>query len=212
MSQVIEWELLRAAQAGDDLAYEDLQARLEPDLRRFVRRMIQHSETEDDILQDVFIAFYQNLTRIDPVETLRPYLFRIARNRCYDDLRRIERRRDALSIDDEPVEARIAFTEAYQPPRPDDTVHWLLLHMEVREAIDRLPEAQRQALLLFSEEQMSYAEIAQVTDVSVGTIKSRLFHAKRNLRGLLRPQTLAQLETEFSASERAAPETEEMHT
>lgn len=212
MSQVIEWELLRAAQAGDDLAYEDLQARLEPDLRRFVRRMIQHSETEDDILQDVFIAFYQNLTRIDPVETLRPYLFRIARNRCYDDLRRIERRGDALSIDDEPVEARIAFTEAYQPPRPDDTVHWLLLHMEVREAIDRLPEAQRQALLLFSEEQMSYAEIAQVMDVSVGTIKSRLFHAKRNLRGLLRPQTLAQLETEFSASERAAPETEEMHT
>lgn len=210
MSQVIEWELLRAAQAGDDLAYEDLQARLEPDLRRFVRRMIQHSETEDDILQDVFIAFYQNLKRIDPVETLRPYLFRIARNRCYDDLRRIERRGDTLSIDDEPVEARIAFTEAYQPPRPDDTVHWLLLHMEVREAIDRLPEAQRQALLLFSEEQMSYAEIAQVMDVSVGTIKSRLFHAKRNLRGLLRPQTLAQLETEFSANERAAPETEEM--
>jgi transposase len=74
----------------------------------------------------------------------------------------------------------------------------MLLALEVREAMDQLPESQRQTLILYSEEGLSYTEIADIMDVSIGTVKSRLFYAKKNLRGLIRPATLDVLAEEFS--------------
>lgn len=198
-SNQYEQDLLRAAQEGDMEAYEDLQRLLEPDIRRFVQRKIYDPYTVDDILQDVFLAFYQNLSRIEPVENLRPYIFRIARNKCYDDLRKLERNGD-VSLDDEPVQMRVSFTEAQHQPKPDDLSHWMLLHIEVQAAIEQLPDNQREALLLYSEEQMSYAEIADVMDCSIGTVKSRLYYAKKALRGLMKMETLAVLDEEFGTA------------
>jgi RNA polymerase sigma-70 factor (ECF subfamily) len=82
---------------------------------------------------------------------------------------------------------------------PDEAAHWLLLHLEVQEAIDRLPELHRQALILYAEENLSYSEIAEVMNTSVGTVKSRMHYAKRILRGLLRSETLSALEAEFGS-------------
>jgi RNA polymerase sigma-70 factor, ECF subfamily len=195
-SNQYEQDLLIAAQEGDIEAYEDLQRLLEPDIRRFVQRKIFDAYAVDDVLQDVFLAFYQNLSRIQPVENLRPYIFRIARNKAYDDLRKLERNSD-VSLDDEPVQMRVSFTEAQHQPKPDDLSHWMLLHIEVQAAIEQLPDNQREALLLYSEEQMSYAEIADVMDCSIGTVKSRLFYAKKALRGLMKMETLAVLDEEF---------------
>ncbi|MCA9887285.1 MAG: sigma-70 family RNA polymerase sigma factor, partial [Anaerolineae bacterium] len=97
-----------------------------------------------------------------------------------------------------PVQMRVSFTEAHHVPKPDDITHWILVQLEVREAIDNLPDTQREALILYSEEQMSYAEIAEIMECSVGTVKSRLFYAKKNLRGLLRPETVELIDEEFS--------------
>jgi len=210
----LELALLIAAQDGDMEAYEDLQLLLEPDLRRYVRRLINGADAEDDILQEVFISFYTNLHRIQPPDNLRPYLFRIARNRCYDEFRRWGRK-ELVSLDDEPVQLRVAFTEAHHQPKPDDLTHWMLLQLEVREAIDRLPDAQREALILYSEESLSYAEIATIMDCSVGTVKSRLFHARKSLRGLLRPETIEVLDDEFgdkpASPAKQSPERNESH-
>lgn len=192
-----EQELLLAAQEGDLDAYEELQGLLEPDIRRYIQRKIYDSYTVDDIMQDVFLAFYQNLQRIDPVENLRPYIFRIARNKCYDDLRKLEKNAD-VSLDDDPVQMRVSFNEAQHQPKPDDLTHWMLLHLEVQAAIEQLPDNQREALVLYSEEQMSYAEIAEIMDCSIGTVKSRLYYAKKNLRGLMNQETLAVLDEEFA--------------
>jgi hypothetical protein len=79
----------------------------------------------------------------------------------------------------------------------------MLLHLEVLEAMEQLPENQRETLLLFSEEQLTYAEIADIMDVSIGTVKSRLYYAKKNLRGFLRPETLTVLDDEFKDEPRA---------
>lgn len=184
-----EHELLRQAQAGDYDAFEALYASLEPSLQRFARRLIGDGPEADDVVQDTFIALYNHMRRIDPVENLRPYVFRIARNRAYDTLRK-QGRFNQLSLEDEPVNVRVSFTASQDCLQPEDATHWLLLYMEVQEAMERLPELQRQALILFSEEDMSYAEIAEVMEVSIGTVKSRLFHAKKTLRGLLKPETL----------------------
>jgi RNA polymerase sigma-70 factor (ECF subfamily) len=183
-----EW--LIDAQAGDRAAFDDLHDALAPNVHHFAYRLVGHTDAAEDITQEVFLTLYKNLDAIDPPEKLRPYVFRVARHRCYDHLRKVGRR-DHISLDDEPVSARVSFAEAHRNGiAPDEAAHWILLLLEVREAIDALPDAQRQTLILYSEENLSYAEIAEVMDVSVGTVKSRLHHAKKALRGALKPQTL----------------------
>ncbi len=149
------------------------------------------------------MALYLNLSRIEPVEKLRPYVFRIARNRCYDILRRS--RHEEISIDedeDDPFRVRVSFEIADERATPPEEVaHWLLLQIEVSDAMDGLPELQRQTLMLYADEGMTYAEIAEVMGVSIGTIKSRLFHAKRNLRARLKPATLEAILDELGEDE-----------
>jgi len=204
LTEPLEQTLLIEAQQGDNNAYEDLQLMLQPAIHRFVQRMLNDPMLTEDIVQEVFIKFYQHLGNIDPPEKLRPYLYRIARNRCYDELRRMGRH-ESVSLDDEPVEVYVSFTQAHTQPKPDDVTHWLLLGVEVREAIDQLPESQRRALILSSEEEMSYAEIAEIEGVSIGTVKSRVYYAKKNLRQFLSPDTLDVILSEFNPTVKKPP-------
>lgn len=190
---VLEPDLLQQIKTGDDSAFAELQRHLEPQVRRFVRRLIGTTDTEDDIVQNVFIALYYNMHRIETLEKFRPYLFRIARNCCYDQLRE-QGRYNALSLDDYHNED---FAVASTLPEPEELAHWVLLHLEVKGALERLPEVQRQTLILYSEEGFSYAEIAVAMNTNIGTVKSRLFHAKRLLRQLLRPDVLKAIEDEL---------------
>jgi len=168
-SQQIEVELLIQAQAGDMDAFADLQTRLDAAIRRFVWRLIGTSPEEDDIVQDSMIALYLNLDRIQPAEKLRAYLFRIVRNRCYDLLRK-RRRYEHLSLDDEPVEMWASLHASTEVGQPEDVTHWLMLRMEVQAAIDKLPELQRQTLILYAEEGLAYNEIADAMDTTIGTV------------------------------------------
>jgi RNA polymerase sigma-70 factor (ECF subfamily) len=195
----VEITLLEQACAGDPDAFDALYARFEPMIARFVRRLIGNAPEVDDIVQETFIGFYRHFREIDPPHMLRPYLFRIARNRAYDVLRR-QGRYEQVSIDeddDDPVQVRIAFDLSQYNAAPEDSAGWLLLYMEVRAAIERLPELGRQALIMYAEEHLTYAEIARVMDVSIGTVKSRLFHAKRRLRDLLSDDALRLIRDEL---------------
>lgn len=188
-----EW--LYLAQGGDPAAFEALYLALEPDVARFVRRLMRDDPASADIVQETFLTLYIHLADIDPPAKLRPYVFRVARNACYDVMRQWGRR-PGVSIDDDGAEDRIAFNLRDDAAAPDEVTHWLLMGLEVRQAIDRLPELQRQTLILFCEEEMSQAEIADVMSVSVGTVKSRLFHAKKSLRGMVRPELLMAIQAE----------------
>lgn len=179
----IEATLLEQARAGDALAFEALQILLEGGLRRFMVRLVGMHPAEDDILQNTFLALYQNLPRLTTVSHMRAFLFRVVRNQCYDELRR-QRRFNNVALDEDGA------PPLFDPhPPPEDVTHWLLIHAEVQIAIDRLPEAQRQTLLLMAEAHLSYVEIAAATGVSLGTVKSRLHHAKKNLIKALKPAT-----------------------
>lgn len=193
---------LYMAQAGEPEAFDALQQEYEPAIRSFVRRLIGDYSTTvevDDIVQDVFLALYTHLADINPPEKLRPYLYRVARNRCYDVLRQ-HGRYEFTTLDDDLTSDWVTY-QAYSygddTERPEDLAHWLLLHLEVQEAMLRLPETQRQALMLYADEGLSYTEIADVMNTSVGTVKSRIYYAKRALRGLLRPDILVALDAEF---------------
>lgn len=88
MSDSGEHELFEEAKAGNRTAFDRLQETLEASARRFVRRLVGISKAEDNIVQGAFLALYMNLERLESSEHLRPFLFRIVHNRCYDTLRR----------------------------------------------------------------------------------------------------------------------------
>lgn len=184
--RIKDW--LTQAQGGDCAAFEQIHAALTPLLIRFVRRLVE-SETED-IVQETLIALYQTLDQVQSAAHLRAYVLRIARNRCYDRLRHWGRF-EHISIDDDATPAqRIAFSLHDSAETPEDATHWLLLKLEVEQGIAQLPSSQQEALTLYAEEGLAYHEIAQVLDISIGTVKSRLFHAKKALRRLIRPEIL----------------------
>lgn len=200
-----EQQLLLQAREGDYDAFGDLQVLIDPMLRRFIRRLIGMNDAEDDILQSVYIALFKKMHTIEPVSNFRAYLFQMTRNRCYDELRSLGRY-ESVSIDDDdaPAEFNLALTDVNDVPQSEEVAHWLLLQLEVQEAMNRLPEVQRQTLILYSEEEMSYAEIAEAMETTIGTVKSRLFYAKKTLRAHLRPEILQALDFEFG-NETAEP-------
>jgi RNA polymerase sigma-70 factor (ECF subfamily) len=189
-----ELELFARARSGDRAAFDRLRARLEPRVRRFVRRLVgQQSNEEEDILQDAFLALYLNRARVEPLENLLPFLFRIVRNRCYDELRR--RGRFQWVPLDEPVTdgdaTPLALTDGRPPP--DEVAHWMLVLAEVQQGMDRLPELQRQTLILLCEEGLTYEQIAAAMGTDLGTVKSRVHYARKQLQKLLRPGLLQSL-------------------
>lgn len=188
-----ESELLERARAGGRPAFESLQKSLEPQVRRFIRHLIGKADVTDEILQDTFLALYLNLERIQPVTSLRPFLFRVVRNLCYDELRRKGRFR-CVSLDW--LELEQAFGGSGNPQAtlrpdsaagPDDQATWSVLLDQVRLAIDKLPESQRQALVLYAFEQLSYSEVAEALETDIGTVKSRIHYARLGLARLLAP-------------------------
>ena len=178
MEDAIAQAHLQQAQSGDKAAFDALHEHLDPAVRRFVRRLIGVHPTEDDIMQDVFRALFVNLEHMHPLEKLLPFVYRVARNRCYDALRRQQRHKN-ISLDDIiPLTAEIYL-------QPEERAHWSLVFTRVKAAVDQLPEPQRQALILYAEEGFSMEEIGEIMSVSPGTVKSRLYHARLTLRRLL---------------------------
>jgi len=109
-----------------------------------------------------------------------------------------------VSLDEEPEGKSFSLAETLPDPAEptDELAHWLFIQLVVREAMEKLPENQRQALILYAEEQMSYAEIAVATNTNPGTVRSRLSHTRRTLRRLVPPWVLAALDGEPTARAR----------
>ena len=193
MSDSREHELFEKAKANNRTAFDRLQETLDASCRRFVRRLVGVSEAENDIVQDAFLALYMNLEHLESSEHLRPFLFRVVRNRCYDTLRRQGRFQfvplDAAS-EDSTVNPSFLTDRRQQP---DEKLHWILLHSEVQKAIDRLAEIQRQTIILYCEGNLIYAQISEAMGTGIGIVKSRFFYGRKNLRKLLKPEILEAL-------------------
>jgi RNA polymerase sigma-70 factor (ECF subfamily) len=151
--------------AGDRPAFEAIYQQLGPPLQRFLRHYLGDLRAADDVTQDVFLAVWKNPQGFDPSRgSLRQYLFGIARRRGADWRRHQER-----SVG---VPAR---------ERASDSLDRAV---EIRDALARLDADDRGLLWLRDVEGHSYAELATLFDVPIGTIKSRLFTARTTLRRL----------------------------
>ncbi|MBV8988181.1 MAG: sigma-70 family RNA polymerase sigma factor [Solirubrobacterales bacterium] len=160
--------LVASVRHGNHAAFTVLVKRYETRLLVFCRQMLRSREDAEDVLQEVFVAAFNAMIADDRPLNVQPWLYRIARNRSLNHLRRVK----AISVD--PME----MPEAEAGGSTADTVH---RREELRLLVDdiqSLPESQRSALVLREMEALSYDQIAEVMDKSVPSVKSLLVRAR----------------------------------
>lgn len=144
-----------------------------PRLRRFARAMVRDSALADDLVQECLERSLSRLHLWQPGTNLRAWLFTILRNLHINGIRR---QQTFVDIDGE-AQAGLGGTHGAQIVR--------LELRDLRRALDRLPAEQREVVLLIGLEGISYAEAADILQVSIGTVKSRLSRGRRALRLLM---------------------------
>lgn len=164
-------ELATAFRDGDERAFAALFERFRRPLYVFALRMLGDADAARDLVQDVFVRVWERRAQLDRPESFRSWLFAVARNRCLSLLRRD---RGQVALDDAPDEA-LAIAAAVDGPERDQDLALL------RRALAGLKVEYREVLVLREYQELSYAEIAQVTESTESAVKSRLFKARRAL-------------------------------
>ena len=173
--------LVALAAAGDREAFGTLVQRHQRPLIGFLFRMTGNRDAAADLAQDVFIKVYQSLGSFDPTYRFTTWLYRIASNWAIDHLRRRQPRTCPIGPagdDDQPPPPEVAGTD----PSPDDVLRLRELEARLEDAIEGLPPAYRQLILLRHRQHLRYDEIARATRLPIGTVKNRIFRAREMLR------------------------------
>jgi RNA polymerase sigma-70 factor, ECF subfamily len=146
-------------------------------VRAFAQRLVGDMEAAEDLVQDVFVALPKAIARFRNDCTLRTFLVSIAVNHAKNHVRSAARRRAAL--------ARLAREPEPASPDPERDAARVELADRLMLALDALPLEQRVVIVLAEIEERTSAEIGVIVGAPEGTVRTRLFHAKRKLRDLL---------------------------
>src|SRR5436190_3642870 len=164
-------QLIELTRKGQHGAFEALVQRYQSRLLAFCRHMLNSTEDAEDVLQEVFAAAFNAMIADSRPINARPWLYRIARNRCLNHLRRpTSAGQDSMDVFERDGGATTA-----------DTVHKREEFRQIVAAAHALPETQRTALLLREIDAPSYADIAATMDTTVPSVKSLLVRARVSL-------------------------------
>ena len=175
-------DLMQAAGRGDQAAFSVLVDRHYPAIMRFVQRFLGNigRDTAEDLSQDVFLRVWRRAATFEPRATVAAWLFRTATRACIDYRRRQRFRRvQSLWSGATPDLTDSSGSPSAGPEHHEQTV---IVHL----AITQLPPRQRVALVLRHYHEFSYADIAEVLELSASSVESLLFRARRGLEAKLR--------------------------
>jgi RNA polymerase sigma-70 factor, ECF subfamily len=172
--------LVAAAQGGDRFALDQLLRRHYDRIHAVCRRVAGGTRDADDACQEALIKIVRNLPRFDGRSSFGTWAYRIATNASLDELRKRQRRPALHAVGDEASARarRIRRAARYSESFPDRLV--------LDDALDRLPEDLRVAVILRDVADFDYAEIADTLGVPVGTVKSRISRGRASLAAQLR--------------------------
>jgi len=178
-------ELVKRILAGDGDLFGVLVERYKTRLFRFIQRFTSDPEDARDVTQEVFLKVYGALDSFDPRYKFSTWLFRIAGNAAIDHLRRRKIRQLPLELplDEEGGERRMDPRD--HRPDPYDDLSRRRLRAALDDAIERLPDDYRELISLRHYGEMPYEEIAELKRMPLGTVKNKLFRARKALRDLL---------------------------
>jgi len=175
-------ELVGRAQAGQREALDELARRHRQAAFLLALQMLGNRDDAMDVTQDAMLRFFTTLGSFDPERRVQPWLFTIVRNQVRDLWRRRRRRPgDEGHIDGEMLASQLVDPAA----NPEADLRRRRLRERVWHALGALPPAKREIIVLRDFHDMSYSEIAEVLEIPIGTVMSRLHAARQQLRTLL---------------------------
>lgn len=183
-----EAEAISAAKKGNLSAFNQLVMAHQGLVYNVAYRIMGNGDAAADATQDAFLKAFKSIKQYHG-GAFKSWLMRIVTNTCYDQLR-YQKRRPAEPLENEAGEIEYAAQVVDIAEQPEDVAIRHELNDMLQIAIDKLPPDQRLVLILSDMEGFSYQEIATITEVSLGTVKSRLNRARVKLRGLLQHQEL----------------------
>jgi RNA polymerase sigma-70 factor (ECF subfamily) len=157
-------------QAGDDHAFAEIVQRYHGRLGYYLRRLLGEADAVEDVLQETWLTAFRNLSGLRSPRALSAWLYRIARNTALADRRRPH---GWVALTDEPT---------VPEPDTDETDFSPADAARIHAALGRLRPQHKEVLVLRFLEEMSYEDIADVVGCPVGTVRSRIHYAKRELR------------------------------
>ncbi len=164
-----EQDIVRGCKEGDADAFRMVYDQYGDVLYRTALRMLRNREDAEDAVQTAFVKLYRGIGNFDGRSKLSTYLFRILVNVCLDLVEKNKKKTRSFHL---------------HGSKPSATpAHDLRLTLE--DAIGQLPPRQRACFILFAIEERQQTEIARILGLSVGGVKSNLYHAKRQLRAIL---------------------------
>ncbi len=167
-------ELLRQVAAGDEVAFAELYDQYAPPVYNYLLRLVNESAVAEEILQEVFLVMWQSAHRFREEAKVKTWLLRIAHHQAVSWLRRT---RATLWPNDELEDDEIDHIEDHLANR------WQI--EQIRAALTQLSPNHRAVVELTFVQGLSYAEIAEVMNCPIGTVKSRMSYALRHLNTLL---------------------------
>jgi RNA polymerase sigma-70 factor, ECF subfamily len=185
-SREADAEMLRAVLAGDATAYRGLVEKYQGRVYALLYGMVRNREDARDLTQDAFVKAYRSLEGFRLEAGFYTWMYRIAMNLAIDFVRK-RKRREIVGFDENIAQRDDdgAIAEVHHEEGPGKALERQQTLARIMDAMDELPEDQKQVVLLRELEGLSYKEIADVMGIPEGTVMSRLFYARKKLQKLL---------------------------
>jgi RNA polymerase sigma-70 factor (ECF subfamily) len=185
-SETPEAELILRAQRGDLGAFSQLMERVQGRIYGLLYNMTSSKEDAEDLLQEVFIKAHASLPKFKGQSSFYTWVYRIAVNRAINFVKK-RKKRQGLSLDDLDlgIERDPALVEMSSSETPDRNIHLKELQEKLNTALQELSEKHRTVVIMHDIQGMPHHEIADVIGCSPGTVRSRLFYARRELQSIL---------------------------
>jgi RNA polymerase sigma-70 factor (ECF subfamily) len=189
LSRLTDHDLINAFIAGNVNALETLVLRHKDKLYSSILFLVKDKFLAEDIFQDVFIRIIDTMRggRYTEEGKFLPWAMRIAHNLCVDHFRKVKRTPTIKNSEDQDIFEVLNFTEE----SAEDRMIKRQSHSRVREMLDKLPEDQREVIILRHYADMSFKEIAQITNCSINTALGRMRYGLINLRKMMVQKQIA---------------------
>jgi RNA polymerase sigma-70 factor (ECF subfamily) len=173
-------ELIAKAISGREDGFEELVRRYQRPITNYVFRMLNDYDASLDVTQEVFIKVYNSLSRYSSEYKFSTWLYRIAHNAAIDYIRR--RSPNQQSIETENKDGAYQLQIESPNPTPEQERERSEWRTEIEAVVKCLPAVYRELILLRHAQDLSYDEIAEITNLPLGTVKNRLFRAREMMR------------------------------
>ncbi len=183
----MKWEedrlIIERFKNGDSSAFGDIVLKYQDKIYNLCRHMLGNEHDAEDAAQDVFLKAYQALPKFQPKASLYTWLYRIATNTCID----YKRKPVWESLFGGPEEGnRLVHDRASDGPSPEKLYQSKQIEQVLQESLGKLSPKLRAIIILKEIEEQSYEEIADILDISIGTVKSRIARAREELQKLMK--------------------------